>query len=72
MLGKFHSFCEFFVAGKEGVLGTSLFEGAFASSANVDFSCLILACGDLNAANSDTGRNAIAMKRSEIILKCGH
>ena len=60
MLGKFHSFCECFVAGKEGVLGKSLFEGAFAS-VDVDFSCLILACGDLNAANSDTGRKEIAM-----------
>jgi len=60
MLGKFHSFCECFVAGKEGVLGTSLFEGAFAS-ADVVFSSLILACEDLNAANSDTGRKATAM-----------
>ena len=41
MLGKFHSFCECFVAGKEGVLGKSLFEGAFGST-DVDFSCLIL------------------------------
>ena len=60
MLGKFHSFCECFVAGKESVLGTSLFEGAFAS-ADVDFSCLILACEDLNAANSDTVRKPISM-----------
>ena len=54
MLGKFHSFSECFVAGKESVLKTSLFEGAFASF-DPDFSDLILACENLSAANSDTG-----------------
>ena len=60
MLGKFHTFCECFVVGKEGVLGTSLFEDAFPST-DVEFSCLRLACESLGAANSDTGRKAIAM-----------
>ena len=41
-------------AGKEGILGTSLFEGAFASF-DPDSSGLILACENLSAANSDTG-----------------
>ena len=58
MLGKFYSFCECFVAGKEGVLGKSLFEGALGST-DVDFFCLILACEDHTAAYSDTGRKAI-------------
>ena len=60
MLGKFHSFSECFVAGKESVLKTSLFQGAFASTVP-DFSGFILACENLSAAYSDTVRKAIAM-----------
>ena len=59
------------LCGKEGVLGTSLFKGTFASTVP-DFSCLILACEDLNSAYSDTGRKAFAMYGSKLILKCGH
>ena len=47
-------------AGKEEVLETSLFEGAFASTVP-DFTGLILACENLSPAVSEKGRKAFAM-----------
>ena len=47
-------------AGKEEVLETSLFEGAFVSI-DPDFTGLMLACENLSPAISETGRKAFAM-----------
>ena len=60
MLGKFHSFCECFVAVEEVVLANSLIKGALAST-DVVFSGLILACENLSPAYSDTARKAMTM-----------